>query len=131
MKVSLEEQKQRGVSDLKKRDQHIAELSRRNKELLAAAKRAEPEVVPVISDGAGEEGKAKESVATESISSKGRKDSFGDDASIDRDMPTLAALRQRLYPKRNTRQEAEPETPRRRASRSNGKAQNQRTPRAS
>jgi len=133
----LEEQKQRGVSDLKQRDQHIAELNRRNQELIAAAKMRFT-VVPSdgeVEDTLPQESRNESATSGEAFKRRGAA-SIADDVSNDKDMPTLAALRQRLYPKRNTRQDKqdgekdyEPDPSRPRTSRQNGRGvQGQRTP---
>eukprot|EP00435_Cladocopium_sp_Y103_P034517 s1093_g8.t3 len=133
----LEEQKQRGMSDLKQRDQHIAELNRRNQELIAAAKMRFT-VVPSdgeVEDALPQESRNESATSGEAFKRRGAA-SIADDVSNDKDMPTLAALRQRLYPKRNTRQDKQdgekdhdPDPSRPRTSRQNGRGvQGQRTP---
>ncbi|CAE7946425.1 mdtH [Symbiodinium sp. KB8] len=101
----LEEQRERGARDLEQRDLHIQELSRRNNDLISAAQGC-LEVVDGPS-AVDEEGAPKAPPSPEAAS-----DGAGPGSSAsrqrgrlrpeaERDMPTLAALRQRLYPKRS------------------------------
>jgi len=125
---SFAEQRERDTQAIKQRDRHIEELSRRNKELLAAHAHAQdPEVAQGGSSGDSAEalGQAKDgssidaagvaaaagaAAAAAAAAARGggrftERSQASPEASgnlDDADMPTLAALRQRLYPKRGS-----------------------------
>lgn len=110
----LEEQRERGARDLEQRDLHIQELSRRNNDLISAAQGC-LEVVDGPS-AVDEEGAPKAPPSPEAASdgagpgssASRQRGRLGPEA--ERDMPTLAALRQRLYPKRSRAPQAPQES---------------------
>jgi len=131
VKSCLEEQKQRGISELKQRDLHIEELNRRNQELTAAANMRFT-VVPV-SDSDGElkdtlpyESRIGSATSGEIFRRRGSS-SFADDVGRDKDMRTLADLRLSKEKQAEGQKEHDPD-PRPRTRRPNGQSQSQRTP---
>ncbi|CAE7495088.1 unnamed protein product [Symbiodinium pilosum] len=114
----LEEQRERGARDLEQRDLHIQELSRRNNDLIREAQGMYQVVQSTVDDPAMDEETAPKDInlhdeesevpAAGGGSSRQRAGRPGSEASqLERDLPTLAALRQRLYPKRSAQTQQE------------------------